>query len=188
MLKQKCPNCNQVLDIEIKRKRKCPLCGQYISVRNGKLLTDQDKKIEYWLERLTKYKITKKEYDKERRALRKQFGSDPSVNDVLWRLLNIVASKDKRAYLDMKSLALDEERDPTPYLEEFHKRELMETKQMGITHVDVYTRNDDIVCDVCKELTKKFIPIDEAIRELPIPRKCKGDFCRCWYISSVNFP
>jgi hypothetical protein len=94
----------------------------------------------------------------------------------------------------MAELVREEGKDQEPYLEEYRKyivgwrrTEAMGYKDAGYTHVLVETRNDDLMCEGCKELTKSPIPVDEAIRDELLPRKCTNEVCRCWYRSDLKY-
>jgi len=72
MVSRKCPYCKKAPDKPIKRKTKCPHCGEHILVRGGKLVTEDDAKVDDWItKRLEKYGITIRDYHRERKALKK---------------------------------------------------------------------------------------------------------------------
>jgi uncharacterized Zn finger protein (UPF0148 family) len=75
MTKQTCPYCSKVLDQPVKRKKKCPHCGEYITFRQGELLTEDEAKVENWMTRLERFRVTKRDYEREREALEKQFNA-----------------------------------------------------------------------------------------------------------------
>ena len=198
----KCPHCNGVLDPKPKRKRKCPHCRETIIIRKGELYTEQgaqeydakqkeEREIKYWANRL---RISRGQLERQRASLAKEWGSQPSVNDAVWRILNerVVKVRDlqdrKILYLEMSMVARDEGKDPQPYLAESAKCELLDMKESSwIKKVQVETCNDDEVCPACKKLAAKPIPIDKALAELPIPKLCQNEEgCRCWYNGIVD--
>jgi len=100
-----CPYCHKALDKPPQRKKQCPYCHQYIYVRtrvsDGKkvLVTkkDADKIDLKWLNHFfnqeidaikTKHNITSIEWENARKELKKSFGREPLLNDILWSILN----------------------------------------------------------------------------------------------------
>lgn len=121
--KPRCPNCDMVLPTQPTHKQKCPHCGNAILVRRGKLVTEEEAKIMDWLARLEGFGVTRKEFDRHRNELSKQFGYRASVNDTMWRILNkLVLDSAKnttlleQVYREMASLVSSEGKDPTQYL------------------------------------------------------------------------
>lgn len=95
-----CPYCKEKLDKVPKRKSKCPSCGDYIHSRtrpfdNKKVLVTANQKDEIELE-WTRYREANEEvglmendiYARARTDLEKQFGKEPPLNDVKWRVCN----------------------------------------------------------------------------------------------------
>ena len=98
-----CPYCSQLLEKKPGRKKKCPHCGEFIYVRtrpsdNQKILVTEEQ-TEMIEEQWSIVNGTHKEYiaqkenerrviEKEKRALEKRFGREPSENDIQWSLLN----------------------------------------------------------------------------------------------------
>ena len=187
--KPRCPYCGEALDAKPKRKKKCPHCGQPIFVRQGVLRTKEQAGTDDWLKRLEYLGITRKEFERHRQQLAKQFGFEPAINDTVWRILNNrIAStqshQDLRlVYQEMARLVKMEGKDPTPYSAKARTQELLEIKEGGLwNRVTIHTANDDLVCPACRELAKKTFPIDEALRTLPIPNLCQSERgCRCSY-------
>ena len=63
---------------------------------------------------------------------------------------------------------------------EFHRLDLLHAKEhTPMLEARILTRNDDLVCDECRELSKKIFTIDEALKTMPIPHKCTNENCRC---------
>jgi len=92
-----CPYCNRKLKVIPKAKKKCPYCEKYIFVRTRpldrkKVLIREDQKEDLEKE-WEKYHAQKEEesltedsqYMEAKKELKKQFGKEPSVNDVKWR-------------------------------------------------------------------------------------------------------
>lgn len=92
-----CPYCNTKLEKIPKAKKKCPHCGEYIFSRTRpldrkKVLIREDQKNDLEKE-WEKYHAQKEEenliedpqYMESKKELKKQFGKEPSVNDVKWR-------------------------------------------------------------------------------------------------------
>jgi hypothetical protein len=191
----KCPYCDALLEKKPARKKKCPHCSNYIFVRKGRLLTESQKIVEEWLDRLGAFGITRQAFDQHRERLAKQFGFRPSVNDTVWRVLNsLVAgttdhSQAKLIYCEMARLVRGEGKDPKPYLAEAAKQELLDLKESGvISQVRVNTVNDRFVCSKCRALAEKTFTIDQALHDMPIPNACENeDGCRCWYSAVIDF-
>jgi len=95
-----CPYCGNALERKPTRKRKCPECGQTIYVKkrpsDGILVlvtARQARQIDEQRERLRELREWEKrrkdpEFASIERQLRKQWGKDPSLSDVLWALAN----------------------------------------------------------------------------------------------------
>lgn len=95
--KDSCPYCNRKLKVIPKAKKKCSYCEKYIFVRTRPLdrkkvliREDQKENIENEWE---KYHAQKEEenlmkdpnFVKAKKELEKEFGKEPSINDVKWR-------------------------------------------------------------------------------------------------------
>lgn len=191
-----CPYCSVKLDSTPKRKKKCPHCGKYIFVRNGQLMTEDDASIEDWLVRLARFDITRVDFDVHRQQLSNQFGSLASVNDTIWRILNLQTSKIdsphtvQTAYYEMARLVSLESRDPKPYIAEALRVQLKELESQGIRRVVVvgYGMRSDSSCPECKALHGREFDIDVAFQEMPIPTVCKNEFgCKCSYMSAERW-
>ncbi len=92
-----CPYCNKKLEVIPKAKKKCPHCGKYIFSRTRpldrkKVLIREDQK-EALEKEWEKYHAQKEgesltedsQYMEAKKELKKQFGKEPSVNDIKWR-------------------------------------------------------------------------------------------------------
>jgi len=185
-----CPSCGHPLDPRPSRKVNCPHCGEIIRVRKPYLMTEREYQYEKWSFDIEDVGLSRQDIDFHRDALAEQFGFDPGVNDVIWRVLNSLISVGqakatmKKAYFHMAELARSEGKDPRPYLVEHFKIELAGFKASEvITKVAIRTMYDDETCPHCKKLEGKVLDIDEAITKLPVPNLCSSEIgCRCFYI------
>jgi len=205
MSEPRCPYCNKVLDKKPTRKKKCPHCGNYIYVRRGQLMTlEQVEEYEarqreewnrkQWLERLGKYGVTEQIFKSYQMKLSNEFGTQASINDTVWRILNTElgratdAQSLRTVYYDMAELLRSEGKNPVSVLEKTARLSLLELQQDGVTHVTISTANDTYVCDSCKAMEGKVIAIDLALRELPIPHVCTSNGgCRCMYLPVLDY-
>lgn len=126
--KSKCPYCGMVLQAKPTQKQECPTCHKNIIVRNGELVTEEQATIKEWLERLAGFGIDQREFNYCRDDLSREFSSQASVNDTVWRILNnlvlIHAGNNKSLeliYGEMSRLVSSEGKDPTKYLIEAEK-------------------------------------------------------------------
>ena len=146
-----CPNCGIELQIKPTRKKECPHCGGFILVRNGRLVTEEQATIMDWLARLEAFGVTRREFDKQRDQLSKQFGAPATVNDTLWRILNSLILNFARnnalleqVYREMASLVTSEGKDPTQYLIE---AENVSRRHQGVSTApqkQVFMGNDEL--------------------------------------------
>lgn len=191
--KPTCPYCKRVLDTAPPRKKRCPHCGRYIVVRAGRLVTEDEAAITDWLSRVTDFGVSRRDFDRHREELSKQFGASASVNDTMWRMLNVLigragdAATLRSVYLEMAALAAREGKDPKPYLAEGLKLELEEHRRQGVTTVRVRNCNDNFVCPACQALYDKTWRIEAALSEMPIPTLCEAPSgCRCGYSPAMR--
>tara|TARA_Y100000310_G_C20627266_1_gene786629 strand:+ start:32 stop:1612 length:1581 start_codon:yes stop_codon:yes gene_type:complete len=96
----KCPYCKKILEKIPARKSKCPYCNEYMysrtrpSDRKKVLVTEKQK--EEIEEQWTKYYeiqeesnlMENPEFVSAKKELTKQFGKEPSINDIKWRVFN----------------------------------------------------------------------------------------------------
>jgi hypothetical protein len=191
----KCPYCNQVLTPPPKWGKKCPFCGQQFMIRQGEPVTLEEAKFRDGLLLLEEYGVTRKDFDRHRADLTKQFGFKASVDDTVWRILNSLIAKERdiqilrRIYFEMGRLVSQEGKNPRPYFAEAHKLELLRLKRDGVKTVRIVgcgrRVDDQHACSACKALWGKRFAIDEAMSLLPIPNKCESPdgLCRCEYVS-----
>jgi len=94
-----CPHCNHPLEKRPGKKKQCPHCGQFMYVRTRPsdeqqvLVTESqaDQIAEQWSivnGRHDAFLAEKRRFADEKAKLAKQFGHEPSDNDVLWSQLN----------------------------------------------------------------------------------------------------
>ncbi len=96
----RCPYCQSMLEHIPTRKKKCEFCGKQIYVRTRLidrkkvLVTDKQKdeiEVQWNLQSKTKEEeqlMNDPEYVQAKKELTKQFGKEPSINDIKWRLFN----------------------------------------------------------------------------------------------------
>jgi hypothetical protein len=101
-------------------------------------MTERESQIHDWTRRLEGLGVDQTEIERHDAELAKQFGFEPPVNDVIWRVLNTVKSTDpfgsasKAAYMEMAQIVRGEGKSPLPYLQEAAKLELLEIKRSGL--------------------------------------------------------
>jgi len=196
----RCPYCNKLLDKKPLRKKKCPHCKNFIYVRSGQLMTlqqvkeyeSQQKEIwqkRHWVEQLSQYGITEKNFNDYQTKLSQEFGTKASVNDTVWRILNVkILQTDnyhelKTIYWHMAEVLRSEGKNPNHILEQVTRLSLLEFQKSGATSVTISTANDTYVCDSCKKLEGKVITIEQALKTMPIPHACTNHSgCRCEYL------
>jgi hypothetical protein len=189
-----CPYCKGVLESAPTRKTRCAHCGRYILVRAGRLVTEDEATTADWLARVAHLGVSRRDFDRHREELTKKFGTHATVNDTIWRILNVLIGRARdvgtlrSVYWEMGALAAREGKDPKPYLAEAMKLELEEHRRQGVTTVRVVNcgkRGDDPhTCPACKALYGKRMTIDEAVSQMPVPSVCQQQSgCRCSYIS-----
>lgn len=190
----KCPYCKGHLEKKPSRKKKCPHCSEYIFVRKGNLLTELQKETYDMIKSLEDYGITKTKFMKHQATLREEFGCEPSLNDVAWRILNkaITQVEDrsdvKMINQRMASIAVSEGKDPKPYLTQARKQELLSYKELGVTKVQISSIQHRGSCEYCKSLDGKVISLKEALSKMPIPGDCTASSgCSCMYIIADKY-
>lgn len=188
--KAKCPYCNATLASRPKRGKRCPHCGETIRVSRGELITQEEARIREWVGRLGRFGVTRKDLLKARKRLSRRFGTQASLNDTAWGILNRLVTKirpeeQSHVYEEMARLARIEGRDAKPFIAEARRAELRAYKRQGCKTVETRTCNDDLVCPSCKALEGKPLAIDKAVTSLPVPTQCTAEGgCRCWYVAA----
>ncbi len=194
-----CPYCSEQLEKKPARKKKCPHCGNYILVRKGKLITENQKKVYLFTADFESMGVTVQSFNKHKKALSQEWGNTPKVNDVFWRILNDLISKQKDLsklviiYEKMGHIAKEEGKNPSTYYEQakklqvrIHRSTLQGHKDLGfmIVGVQVAGMNDSHQCSYCRSIDRKVYSIDQALSEMPLPGKCSAESrCRCMYIA-----
>lgn len=190
--KPKCPYCQKTLDVEPRRKSKCPHCTHIILVRHGQLVTEDEAGTQDALARLQSLGVTRRDFDETRKKLSKEFGSEASVNDTVWRILNKTVAGTRElsarrwAYLEMAHVVSTKGRDPKPYLREAHKVNLDELRRAGQSAVEVIGPNDRDVCEECQAIQGRRYKLDE-VPELPYDRCTNETGCRCWVVPVSSY-
>jgi hypothetical protein len=187
-----CPYCGEAVDVMPKRSKKCRSCGRSMRVHEGKLVTvevaQEERAIRNWLKggRLGGFGVSRKDFDREREKLSRQFGFRAPVNDTVWRILNglITPGRDyqevRSAYWCMAWLAESEGKDPKLYerlaVEHGSRGFLLDLKVDDFwDRVKVVTKKDDEVCSGCRALEGRIFTVDEALSRLPIPGNCESE-------------
>ncbi|KAA3643862.1 MAG: hypothetical protein DWQ07_17250 [Chloroflexi bacterium] len=119
-----------------------------------------------WLENLKALGVNAKHFENAEKALTRNFGSPPSINDIVWRILNemAVGKSDKfsreLAYWKMAWLAAQEGKDFRPYFKEagnFLTQEML---------VDIRSlENRDTAVNILKTAEQSPAVIDELRKE-----------------------
>ena len=186
----KCPYCRGALGIKPTRKTKCHHCKKPIYVRDGKLLTEEEKVRHDDLEM---FRITENEYKTKQSDLFKKWGFMPSHSDTIWGLANekIPGLLIKKAYYDLRDLYLAmakclhrEGKDFIELFKESRKCDLLVYKEMGVERIEIMTCG--IVGPSCSIYSGKILLTDEAVKTMPIPtadclNKNRKEFHICMY-------
>ncbi|NSW53281.1 MAG: hypothetical protein HPY85_12310 [Anaerolineae bacterium] len=182
-----CPYCGNCLNKEVKRKTKCPICGNSIFVRKKQLVTEFDALKSDW-DFKELFRIKDEQIYKVKNELTTEFGSEPKFNDVAWHILNMLIVKYKRnptklidVFQEMAWILQKEGKDNSEFVISAHQIELKEIKDLGFQYVTILHANDQYVCEECRKMAAELIPIDIALKENPLPNRCKNKYCRCGY-------
>jgi hypothetical protein len=209
-----CPYCQTVLAQPPHRDEQCPDCGHLIIVRQGRLMTEEEARLEQWLARLIQFNITRSDFENYRLELSQRLGVTASIDNTLWRILRAQVAKGRdpdlvhRAYKEMFRLAGEEGQDLKPYVAEAQKIEQKEELQQRraafwrdmikirssrlAEYVQVQTCDDDYVCPTCKLLASELYRVNE-VPELPYEECQSEGGCRCsvaavpWRSRDVRF-
>lgn len=213
-----CPYCHKILDKMPQRKKKCPFCKSAIYIKNipskkGRfLVTEEDAKkidaewekihnidaryypIREWLDFLSRYGITREDFDNRHKAFSEKHEALVNDNDVIWSLYNELIAKTtdyhdlKMIYYNMAILLNKEGKEFFHILQLSSKMQLMTMKQMDIKKVEISTAGEGS-CESCRKLEGRIFRIEDALEKMPIPcKKCNMEvftegkgFCRCMY-------
>jgi len=187
-----CPYCLVELEQQPSPRKKCPNCGHLMFVRKGILITKEEAEIHDVLIRLEQFGISKQQFTKHNQELTKQSDKQASVNDTVWRILNVLAGEKqsyfekKQIYFEMARFSRMEGRDTKPYIVEVARMELLDIMESGLEKVQLNNVNDDQVCEACRAVQGKTFTISEALSDMPIPNLCQNDECRCRYVAKLD--
>jgi hypothetical protein len=170
------------------RAAKCPICGQMIYAKNGKLLTQDDKHRESWLESL---RIDEAEYQRSRKSLAAEFGFEPPWHETVWRMLTRRAAdsndpSDLGEIYRLQSIFLRSRgKDASSAGREEARWRLEFIKRGGMPRVTLRTSGDEAVCSACRAFEGSTMSVDEALERLPFPTECTApNGCRCQYVGT----
>ena len=188
--KDRCPNCQIVLDKRPSRKTKCKNCNKYIFIRSGNLFTEEQANI---IDSLKMFGFSRDQYFEAEKQVMKKFGHQPKYRDVIWYICNqeILIHRDdwnylSQLYYNMALFLNKHEKECFHILQQSRKAQLLYLKEMGIEEVEIHAIDR---CPSCLKLDGKILKIDEALKQMPIPNKdCtnirddkKRSFCICQY-------
>lgn len=187
-----CPNCEFIIQKEIKSKTKCPNCHKDIYVRvhyktNEYLhLTEverqdfeEEERAYYfskkWFGKLKEIGVTDSEIEAIRNELRQKWGPGyPSFNDLVWALFNKqvikLTKRHQQPYHELKMLyftwglfSCEIDNDPNDLLKQSHKWKLMDYKSHDfIKGVEILSNQG---CEPCNKLNGKKYSLEEALSE-----------------------
>ena len=60
---------------------------------------------------------------------------------------------------------------------------LRDMRRAGIERVRILDCQDQRVCSECHVLDGTVIQLETAMRDMPLPNRCSGDYCRCVYLA-----
>lgn len=196
----RCPYCNHLLPEHVKNGGKCIFCHRplrfelEVKVREGgkqKSLNMQQGGVSWTkhvlLSQMKKdYDVTDDEFQAEYGVLKKKWGKDPQVQDVVWSLMSGKLEKtgnEKEASIlcfRMARFLHEENKDYSDFLRMHHKYRLMEFhKDEKITHIKIITGG----CETCGAYPDEVLTLEGALNSQPLPRPgvhLKG-WCTCFY-------
>lgn len=186
----RCPYCQKALEKKPSRKTKCPHCEKPIYVRDGNLLTEEEK-VKH--DDLEMFRFTEDEYKMKQSGLLKKWGFIPSHSDTIWALANekILEYLDKKARYELTNLYLATAKylhrggkDFIELFKESMKCYLLEYKKMDVEKVEIITCG--VASSSCSIYSGKILPLNEAIITMPIPNgdclnKNRKEFHICMY-------
>lgn len=162
-----------------------------------------DSKNKKWVSQLKYEGVTDKDFSDANSLLKKRFGKEPNIRDVLWYIMNQRAVKEalkgnSGMYYSMSRFVYEEGRNPADFLRVHAEIELNGLKKSGVVKtIKICTcsgqdpsRIEYDSCNACKKLEGMVLDIDEAIRQKILPcKECsyrmdpsnKFPFCRCFY-------
>ena len=189
----RCPNCQERIEKKPTRKTKCPHCEKPIYVRHGELVTEEQK-VKH--DDMDLFRFTEEEYRTKQSELLKKFGSMPSHSDTIWGTANgkIPMLMGQKAFCELSDLYMamakfmhGKGKDFIELFKTSKKYQLLHLKEGGLENVLVE------ICGVaspsCQIFAEKKMPLDEAIKTMPIPNsdclnKNRKEFYLCMYCYS----
>jgi len=209
---QKCPYCHKSLPKEPKKGALCGGCKK--SFRVVTRPSDKQKVIvkeeEYagfqFYKNLIRFYPTEKDFyksiDSTTRELRSKFGREPQEADVLWGVANhLLQEKMKSGDLDIlqqvyfeMAFYLHQKGKPNFSIQKASQEMLLRYYKKINYCKKVEILATDESCDVCKMQEKKTFTIEEALKKMPLPAKCKlkinkkapDGWCRCTYLPVLD--
>ena len=208
-----CPHCG----IELKKtplsKTWCTNCKNYMYVRSLPIteqrvvITEKekdkiDKDRKAWIE-FKKLKsredLADKDFINAKEELKKQYGFEPPLSDVVWAVYGKLVFKYAKDYSRLWDVwysraifITKENKDPNLCLKEAAKASLNDFKEQGINKVEIIVLGEEgnhRFCSNCIKSNGKILTIDEALTTMPIPnpncsfkfKEGQYSFCRCSY-------
>lgn len=182
----KCPYCHRQLLKEPKKKAICKECEKSFRVvtrpsdKQKVTATEEEcQAFQFYVNLANLYSKEggfKKDFGIEKERLKKQFGKDPSEQDVLWGLANhLVIEKAKKEdfgglsglYLNM-ALYLHQIGKPCFALKQQSEKMVLMSYKGVYGKVQIMANS---CCGICKKEEGKIFSLDEALKKLPIPVK-----------------
>ena len=150
--------------------------------------------VQLWLKKLKEYGFTEKDFNSSKKELTKQFGKEAPDSDVIWGLFNKAILKNINNYFELSGIYSDmasflelenrSKADILGFQQEAHKAKLFHYKRLGKDKVRcVATLGSQHLCKECEKLNGKIFTIEESLKNMPIPNKCKNKLCRCCYVN-----
>jgi len=207
VVKLECPTCKQTLERHSKNRFKCPHCRNWIYFLGDQAVTREDHerlREKYYqarheerlgqsmVEKIGELGFTDEMFHRREQELLRRTGVPPKQSAVILSLFN-------ETILKLKDLDEMEERYHSLAIvlngageESFHilqgaaKTKLAALKKKGFKNVHIFTCR---MCEWCVQVDGKVLPIEEALKTMPIPiKECKNypynenhSFCICYY-------
>ena len=189
-----CPYCNNDTGKVITMKKKCPVCTKVIFVRNGKVVTDEEKFIIDW-QKYMDFMVPDIEalrFDVEK-TLEARFGKEPGAPDLIWGMFNQILLKlsdpwDLSIIYRNMAKFRQSEGNKDAYIKLMKTAMCLEVRDSAekgwANNIVIKNIDDGLVCDECKIINGKIYPVKEALANFPLPHnKCTSDACRCTYLT-----
>jgi hypothetical protein len=194
---KKCPYCQFKLKAIPKQAMKCPECNNLILIQKEdkfvKLMTSEEKRD---IDAFKKIKISDFSWEgffELKNEFFRKNNDTKNYNDFLWSLYEILLSNKSKSedYLSMKTLLelmAEMKKENTTK----HKALKKQANTMQLIHDKKLVGSDGFVevicsdnaCEACKKLSKEKIPIEKAIKDMPLPNEsCTNQICNCTLIS-----